>query len=168
VRRWCIAPLGSNFPGGLFFTIGHRSYASENASGPFPRRLLPTRFGLSLVRSLSLRFIAIDVAQPPIGDSPKRSMKIKERSKIRSGFIQREGTPQCGSRRTSGTPLRTLKAIVPYRDTLVAGMAAAATPTHSGRYALPFFHRPHNVAAWTRATLRRASLDERPCSIHLS
>src|SRR5262249_32005821 len=55
----------------------------------------------------------------------------------------------------------------PQRDTSVAEMAAPAPPTEPGRYALPFFHRPHKVAAKARATLRRASFGDRPCSLHL-
>ena len=54
----------------------------------------------------------------------------------------------------------------PRRD-LAATLAAAGTPTHFGWYALPFFHRPHNVVANARATFRRASFDDRPFEIHL-
>src|SRR5262249_4873600 len=45
--------------------------------------------------------------------------------------------------------------------------AAAATPTHSGRYALPFFHIPHQVSANDRATFRRAIFGDRPAANHL-
>src|SRR5262249_9719570 len=45
-----------------------------------------------------------------------------------------------------------------------AAAAAAATPTHSGRYALPFFHIPHSTAARLRAVFRSASRGLLPAS----
>src|SRR5687768_10655315 len=66
-----------------------------------------------------------------------------------------------------GTPPLRRAQLSAHVDTEVAASAAAATPTLSGWYAVPFFHRPHNVAAKLRATLRRASRALRPCSSHL-
>ena len=66
---------------GSFFTIGHRSYASENAPDSRSRRHFPSTVRPRLRRGrMSSIDRAIHVAQPPIGDSPRRSMKIRERS----------------------------------------------------------------------------------------
>src|SRR6266850_1993390 len=54
-----------------------------------------------------------------------------------------------------------------HKDTGAAAIAAAATPTQSGWYAVPFFHRPQSVADKLRATLRRASRMLRPSCSHL-
>ena len=50
-------------------------------------------------------------------------MKINERSKKRSRFIQHTGTPRCGSMRRVGTLLRTLMSHRPHRDTRVAAQS---------------------------------------------
>ena len=91
VYRWCIGPRGKENLGAVFRSSGHQSYASENAPASRRRRLVSTV--RSPLRSDRLLFAlrAIQVAQPPIGDSPTRSMKIRERSKTRSGFIQNAG-----------------------------------------------------------------------------
>jgi hypothetical protein len=82
-----------------------------------------------------------------MGDSPKRSMKMKERSKDEAGSFIRQGTPPARVQAILWNSASHANSNRPHRDTWVAGLAAAATPTHSGRYALPFFHMPHNVAA---------------------
>jgi hypothetical protein len=108
-----------------------------------------------------------NVAHAPMGDSLLRSMKIVERSKRRRVHSCWETPHQAGlCFRMELRRLRKTQATA-YGDTSAAPTAAAATPTHSGRYALPFFPRPPTVAAKLRATFRRASFDDRPCSSHL-
>jgi hypothetical protein len=106
------------------------------------------------------------VAHAPIGDSLARSMKNRERSKSGAGSFIAWGLPR-GVQQSirNSTPHAVCNR--PHPDTGAAATAAAALPTHSGRYVLPFFHRPHRVAARARATFRRASFAVRPCSIHL-
>jgi hypothetical protein len=57
VRRWCITPGDSNLQGSFFVTIGHPSYALENASEQSVKTS-PRKHGSvsALVRALSLRY----------------------------------------------------------------------------------------------------------------
>jgi hypothetical protein len=72
---------------------------------------------------------------------------MKERSKDEAGSFMCQGTPPERVQAILRNSASHANSNRPHRDTWVAGLAAAATPTHSGRYALPFFHMPHNVAA---------------------
>jgi hypothetical protein len=84
---------------GSCLTIGHRSYALENSPSPSNHHVpyCGSRPCLRLSHQLQVTGNQ-KVAQAPIGDSPKRSMKIVERSlKMLSqrsgGFIHGMGTP---------------------------------------------------------------------------
>ena len=82
-----------------------------------------------------------------MGDSPQRSMKMRERSKDEAGSFTAMGTPPARVQAILWNSASHANSNRPHRGTWAAGLAAAATATHSGRYALPFFHMPHNVAA---------------------
>jgi hypothetical protein len=148
VRRWCITPGESNLQGSFCFTIGHRSYALENAPGHC-NKTFPSQHGSVsvLARSLSLRSAGDPRRPATYGGLSEGSMKMKERSKDEVGSFIRQGTPPARVQAILWNSASHANSNRPHRDTWVAGLAAAATPTHSGRYALPFFHMPHNVAA---------------------
>ncbi len=162
-------PGASAFRGLFFASIGHRSHASENAPEKLLTAYLRQRFRLSAsaVASSSVNQAIQRRLCTYWGLSRGRSMKIRERSQSGVGFIHSQGlrTWRVHTSQWNSAPLR--KRNRRHRDSLAATGAAATTPTHSGWYTLPFFHRPHNVAAKDRATLRRASFADRPAAIHL-
>src|SRR5205823_1905755 len=88
--------------------LGKRTWHSPAKQSPFQHGSVSAS-----VRSVILRSSGAHLSPSHLsGTLARRSMKIRERSKTRSRFIQHEGTPRCGSRPTCGTLLRTLKATV--------------------------------------------------------
>jgi hypothetical protein len=94
-------------------------------------------------------------------------MKIRERSKHGAGSVRGWALRLSGSRPSLGTPLRTRYSTVITETLRSLSRRPWPHPPSPGGTRCHFLHRPHNVADWIRATLRRANLDERPCSIHL-
>jgi hypothetical protein len=154
---------------GSFSSIGHLSHASQNASENHSRHLLRQRFRPSASAVASSSGNQAISCRPCTyrGLSQGRSMKIKERSQLGSGSFIALGLRTWRVHTSHGNSAPNAMATVPHRDTRAATGAAATTPTHSGWYTLPFFHRPHIVAARRRATLRRANCFDRPSAIHL-